>query len=976
VREYDRHDVCGPTGQKARVGDVRKNFIFYWPYDSRAPWGGIANWEGDPLTGEIIGGAAQVMGRSATYAAAYNRDVLQVAMGDTKIEELIEGVPADRYAKELMNGRGPFAEGVTAVEQQKRVDAIDWNNLVSSLAISPQQGTPQQQQMRTLGQMSRSVSDPRQFSTAQLQFEALAGKLRGSKYEAQLVDSSWLVNALGADPSTPINEQILEQASPLRGMDPGRISALRSLLEGRLEAHGVCFADHHAPAYGSVAVPSLARYFKEKYPGDPIERGKKIYDEIWKETVKGIALHEVGHSLGMLHQFASSWDAQNYNPQYWQLRTNEGLATPKCAGPRDTTKADNCMGPRYNDPETLDEQGLGAESRPDVMYFGNTSTMEYQYERFLENVGLGTFDLHTMKALYGGVIETIDSKVIPTLGEQRMMGWRSFTQLIDKDLYNGNFLHYTEQARKMKVFDPDRDCRPATAAEKASGKWRVVHDKVCAPAPRDNWAWRDFKSSDVMYFAGSPCKGSNPMCNDDGKDLAGPYWRAANVPGAEGADKGKEYVRWTYKWGVSHNAYYHTNDSDAGADAYEVVVNTIKRFEATYPWTYFRRQNKEYYYKPIAAQTADRFFDRLHGYNWLVATNLGRATTQTAGSDDAYKPDVMAQAEMAAALTRWMTVPEPGNFNLSPAFTPPESNHPIYDVSSNGTPLFSVGVVTGRYINESYSNVLGGSWDYLHWIEHSGFSMEKQRLIESIVDSRPTLYTISRENALDGRNVFINFRNNLPQYVDRLVGGILGNDWESIGQYIPASETSKTPALQTLDLTAPVPTRSTANDRVVFPNVGYKSQLATAMWTATYASLGGDLNLQNKMRVWIDGQIGEIKIPDAQKILMSDPTTGYTYVARKYGNEVIDGKTVETGIASRMLQHANQMIGKAFDCVVDGNNKPILDSFGRPQLILDGNGQPKPSGQLTVGEVNRYIALIDAVKVIELDLNYSNTTGN
>jgi len=239
------------------------------------------------------------------------------------------------------------------------------------------------------------------------------------------------------------------------------------------------------------------------------------------------------------------------------------------------------------------------------------------------------------------------------------------------------------------------------------------------------------------------------------------------------------------------------------------------------------------------------------------------------------------------------------------------------------------------------------------------------------VDSRPTLFTISRENALDGRNVYINFRTNLPNYVDRLVGGILGNDWESISQHVASNDTSKIPALQTFDLTAANPTRNDPNAKIIFPNIGYKSQLATALWTASFAQLGGDQTLVNKMRVWIDGQVGAINIPDAQKILMTDPASGYTYVARKYGNDVIDGKTVEKGIASRMLQHANQMIGVAYQCQKDVNNKPILDSFGRPQLILDGQGQPQETGLITTTEVARYIAIIDAVKGIEHDLGYS-----
>lgn len=971
VREYDRHDICGATGALARVGDIRKNFIFYWPYDSRAPWGGIANWEADPLTGEILGGAAQVMGRSATYAAALNRDVLQIAMGDYNVDDLINGVIAQQYQRTLQNGRGPMDQAVSAAEQQAAIDAIDWMHLKDTVPVAPQGLTPQERQMKALKAVATSVADPTQFSTAQLEFETLANKVRGSKYEAQLVDSSWLVDALGASPSTPLDKSVLDRASPLRGLDPGRLYALRDILESRLAQRGVCFLDNHAPAVGSVLVPAMQRYWKEKFPGDKVQRGQKMYDEIWKETVKGIALHEIGHSLGMLHQFASSWDAVNYNPQYWQLRTNEGKAMAACGNsPRTGGDNDTCMGPRYNDPETSDEQGIGAESRPDLQYFGNTSTMEYQLERFGENVGLGTFDLHSMTALYGGVVETYDPTVFKSPTDRRKLAWRGYSQLVDRDLYDGNYRHYTSEARLLKVFDPARDCRPATDWEKQSGKWRIVHGMVCSPSPRDHWKWSDFAASDYMYFGGAQCTPTNTACTD----AAGPYWRASKVhDGPDGQGDGatlQEYVRWHYKWGVSHNAYFHTNDSDGGADAYEVTVNTLKRFDATYPWAYFRRSGREYYYRTIASSTADRYFERMRSYHWSIALNLSRGSPTSAGSDDAFKPDVMAENEIAKFLTRVVTTPEPGGVSPSAAFTGPDQTKQIFDMDGGGTAKFDLGIVTGRYAQDKYSNDLGGSWDYLHWMEHAGFSVEKNRLIEAIVDTRPTLYTISRDNALDGRGVNINFRNDLPLFTDRIVGGILAADWQSIGQFVPSSNTSKAPDLQTLDLTKSAVTRADPQATIVFPNIGYKVQIATALYTALFSMLSGDQNLVNKMRVWIDGQVGQITIPDAEKILFTDPQTGYTFVARKYGPETLDGKTVDKGIASRMLAHANAMLGAAYQVQRDGNSQPILDSYGRPSLILDVNGQPQPGGPVSVGDLGRYVQIIDATKQIEWELGY------
>ncbi len=404
VRSYDMHDVCGPTGATARVGDIRKNFIFYWPNDSQAPWGGIADWNADPLTGEIVGAAATIMGRSATFAAGQQRDIIQLAMGDQQLSDIIAGVPATTYVQNLRSGAGVMTGGLSQAEIDRRISTVDLKNLAATIPTVPNTGAASSWSSRRAKNSgiskavldtalaAKSVADPTMMSTALLEFDSLASTLKGTSYEAQLVDSHWLVGALGADPTTTLDDSVLNQASPLRGMDPGKLHAYQELVTQKLRDRGACFMDDEAPAIGSVYLNSLAGWFKKLYGGmDPVSRGQAMYNDLFHEAVKGIGLHEIGHSLGMLHQFASSWDSFNYNPQYWQLRTAEGTATAACTGTR-SGDTDTCMGPRYLDPPTSDEQGLAGEPRPGIDYFGNTSTMEYQIERGGETVGLGTYD--------------------------------------------------------------------------------------------------------------------------------------------------------------------------------------------------------------------------------------------------------------------------------------------------------------------------------------------------------------------------------------------------------------------------------------------------------------------------------------------------------------------------------------------------------------------------------------------------------
>src|SRR5690606_34398554 len=157
---------------------------------------------------------------------------------------------------------------------------------------------------------------------------------------------------------------------------------------------------------------------------------------------------------------------------------------------------DTCMGPRYLDPLTTDELGVADEPRPGLNYFAHTSTMEYQNARFFETIGLGQYDVMAMKALYGRVLETMDNRNITPLVQGDMLSLNENQRTEDWPVYNPDFgfpvaIHYTELARRLRLFDPDR-CRAATDAEKATAEWRIVHGKVCAPPPKDHAHWDDF----------------------------------------------------------------------------------------------------------------------------------------------------------------------------------------------------------------------------------------------------------------------------------------------------------------------------------------------------------------------------------------------------------------------------------------------------------------------------------------------------
>lgn len=1005
VRAYD-HPVCGEVGYSARVGDLRHNFLYYWPYASRAPWGGIANWNADPLTGRIIGASATTMGRSATYAAAMVRDIIMVANGELSMADITDGTPATLYEKELQNGHAPRA--LSEDELNRRVASIDAENAMQQVAPKLASGGIEAQMADFHAMLKETKAGIGPASTSHLEFEAIASKVRGSKVEAQLIDPSWALDAAGMSPQTTNLSDVMDVVSPLRGMDQGKMQRLEQLVDLRMQARGICFTDIWAGNVGNLDVQGAAKFFADKYSNDNLraefpelteaddatlstKRADLIYTELWKETYKGIALHEIGHSLGMLHQFASSFDSANYNPQYWQLRTQEGAATASCNGsPRsgdtyDHTK-DSCMGPRYLDPETDDELGRAAESRPGIQYFGHTSTMEYQNERFFETVGLGQYDLLAMNALYGRVLQTFDpdrrtlgDAMTPGSGvpleEQLPFATRHMTQLSELNLVNyadslgqqlgisgawTHSMHYTEQARRMQVFDPAR-CREATPEERAHAQWRIVHGKVCSPPPKDYAFWRDF---------------------EDGVPTGAPDWTTSVKWRAKESAGGN--VRWPYRWGVTSNSYPHTNPSDAGADIYEVTRETIRKFEYSYPFSYFRRQNRDWYYRNVPARTSRGFFDRLRAFHWNMAVNNGRfrsfgdaAFDVIAQSDDWWRPYVVAETEMFGAIAKSLLSPQIGQYN--PLIKPIDQTRPLWDVDEGvgqTPPAFEIDASTGRFIDPDFNSDPGGggSWEYQSWVNHTGFTVEKADAAKTLADGRAVFFTISRDNYLDGRNVNVNFRTDMPEAVDRLLGGLLSSDWETIAPYVVGSD-GFNPAVRSFELSGDSPARPQGS-LLLFPNVGYKQQLGTLVWAHVFARLNTDLTLANKMRLWIDGMVGELKVPESQQIRFYDPDTGYTYVARKYGSQTIDGKLVDKGIASRMVAHANALLSAAYKVERDGENNPVLDQFGTPKLVLDGDGFPIPVGTVSnQSNLRSYVGLLDSAVQVQTMVGYGPFDG-
>ncbi|MBL8604537.1 MAG: hypothetical protein JNK72_21600 [Myxococcales bacterium] len=1037
----DDSTACREVGYRYRLGDIRYSHVSFWPGFSRAPFGGIAHWGYDPLTGEVVSNGAMTMGRSVEFAAGQQRDYIRLIMHEIdpnldplSVEDYIGGGPAQQLAQYIRNPGatrlGSQTDRVDANAMEARIAQLgDHNHAAEQIAgsVGHFNNDVQRGVQEYVRLTSNFVPDSNQPSSTALAYRALARRLQNTDLEARMVDQDWLRASHVATGSINYSqEQLMERASPLRNMDPETATEFRDSIIARAERRGFCFQDAGAaPLVGSIDLQGVARWFAEKYRDmAPEVRARRILADLRIESFKGIQLHEVGHSIGLYHVPVSSYDSMNYNPQYWQLRTNMGRAAgscrptcvqnaqtgPQCANVRNAdANMDNCMGPRYLDPESNEENGVrpltAGNHHAGVNYFANTSTMEYQWERFGETVGLGQYDVYAMGILYGRVVETFDSNVegFRTAEEQRRFSPRLRTQLANQDYmywwdpqlgtptagraapFSG--IHYTDLARQLTVFDPSR-CRDATEAEKARYRWRIVDGKICSNLSRDHHALADM-DSDSQYYYQTPPAAANP-------DNLTPSWRVRD--GVRDGDTvvrdGDGAVRWAFRVSWDRGVGYpHIQYFDQGADIYEVSRSIARKYDLLYPSQYFRRGQREWAGWNVSGSVSSRMFRLIRGYHWNVARDIAlyrsfyndATFSLVARADSILAPTIAVQPEMFSFFQRVLTMPEPGQYvrasddatDAEPRENPESraANIGIFDAidgSSSRTIPFGIGLVSGRFVGDDFDNGRGGSWDYNAYANREGAGMEKAYAAIMLTDTRPTFSSVTRGLYLDGREFQVNFFTDYPVAFDRLIGGLMSEDWVTVAPYAMPTGPGQEISPQLLNLSADNPTRPTTGN-VIYPNFGYRQQLPMVIYAMLFSSLNVDLNTINKMRIFTEGGNEQVGIPEAERARFYNPETGIVYVARRYGPDpglsgLTGGRVVDRGIASRMIDHANALLTDCFET-------RGVNADGTPVVVRDMNNRPVNRWTSPQRQARALTAYRNYVGVIDATRNVSNLLG-
>ena len=942
---------CGEDGISPRMGDLRYNFFTYVVSpQQQGPWGIMVDAE-DPLTGEKVSGSVNQWGATLDKAAAQLVDLVELINGVTSPTAFIAGKDVSDWVKN--NSAGGHTEkpsAVTADELAQRFASFD-PKAMEPYVTGPAKSHTGPTIARQRERMKALETSGKLGQGNPLLMQKL-GKLKGTSIEAKMVTPEVLQRA-GFNPKDAPTKSTIERASPFGRVSPMMRRSLshRSLL-GRASRHA---CRNEAPDTDHLV--GLARQATKLFGTvDPSQRGDaakvkdhrdKIFQWARHTYSVGVYSHEFGHSTGLRHNFAGTFDSLNYDTRYWQLRTKDGTVTTACAA--GNNDGNGCIGPRYTDPIT------DAEIDGGINGYATSSVMDYPGDQSLDMYLIGKYDRAALRFGYGNTVDVWAAPGMSVTGSGAgqtkayeavgladppgLFGVRNFPQPGGGD---DKFIHYSQYHAEFGLLE---GCKADPASPIGT---------TCLGSALDVVDYRDMKDfSPVPAYA--DFASTRSVVDDRGRVRRG-YMFSSD----EFADTGN----------VPSFRY------DAGADSYEQVKFLEAAYENRYILDSFRRNRTQFNSEGVVSRVQAHYLDTIQllakTFAFAMVLEVDDPSKPTAAllSDGQYGPLSVATSISFDLFTRMLTRPEPGSYcstgsDKCPGVQPYGLLDYIYVADPNPLPAstsydFNIALGTGRYIHNDFDYSQGYWWgDYQKQV---GSFYDKTWAIYYLSEAFDSFVSNSKEDFIDGRYKNVNFATIYPEQMRRLFGTLLTGDIESMA---PSSDGTgggignlSYPKWSTPNGLGTRP----AKPKLVDPAFGFNEQLYTMVWGTMFLPTGWQ-------RGWVeDARITalaseQVSWPAAETYTFVDPATSITYRARTTGTEKLFGVDHEKSVGARMLEWANNLVYEAYLCETDAKGFYLLNPNGTPKLkLLVGKPQLNPDRPGGDGALKRYVANLEVMR--------------
>jgi hypothetical protein len=980
--------ICA-LARSARKGDLRYHQVnVITEPQTPSPWGIMVD-SIDPITGLSVAASINVWGFINDFYSQLILDQVRFMKGELRAQDVTEGKNIQDWAqaaeaagtrgvlprmdREELNRRLADFTGSTP----ERIERIEAGLDPMANALKP-----------VLRETAKKVESVRAAldgaSTRSAIYAARRQAAAGTAFEAKLMTP--MMQQYSGVQGLPLSGEVLNRASPLRGANPTFERELYQMKQLALAKRGACILEPKE-SIAPISLPALADLLEAKFgqfnPSDSKaaqqERAERMRHWLSRRMHTSVIVHEMGHSIGLRHNFVGSSDAFGFRPQYWQLRTRDGAVTQACTSL--TPNGEGCVGPRYYDPVTTEEKnGM-------IWTWQHSSIMEYPGDITQDLLGLGMHDFASARMIYGDAVAVFaeDSYKEMPRSQSMLDKMDNFGGILGiQPSWFGENYHYSLMQKNLDLI---RDCevvadpsvfRPASWDESRDGVWHPLADGLmvkvnnqytrCQQPPVDLVSWKDLRMPTRQevgsdYFRGGPS--IDPMGR-----IRVPYGFATD--------------RWADLGNVS--VYRHDN----GADIYEIFDFLISQQEINYIFDRFRRGRSTFSVRSAAGRALGRYSEKIRdgakglalfrNYYEGIAYDLGyEFSSLWPTAAGWYRDNILAASMAFDHFARIMDRPTPGNHfrrDYSPIL---RSDNDTW--ASAGTTLVTMplgvkgkfeGIQLGGWMVENQLCETCGEYD-AEFTVNAGSYYDKLYTAYLMTESVDNFISDSRMDFIDPRYRAVSLADLFPEGFRRWMGNNLTGDDLLKGWRIPADASGR-PEVELgtkappyvgwiswwpasapevcfpdnlthicTDYTNPQSgafnPRAPANVAVLDPQVGWEQQKFLIAFTMMYLPENEEQYWLDLLRIW---ELGADADPSFQNRIEFHNPDGKVYVAKTFGKETVLGKVIQRGVAARVLEYANELLLKAYEV----DNGPDRDGDGQPdwyipRLGADGRAKVK-----------------------------------
>lgn len=515
-------------------GDMRFKFLSYVDQPGTG-FLGIATLRSDPVTGEVLVGDANIGGPALDSYRTRALQQYDILNGNLTQEELITGEDVRAYLSSLDNIQLPapprtdfiagLKYGTANAELRREIDS----RMAAAVA------------------RAEKLEGPDGYAKT---FASRIEALKGTETERRLLENweTLVMAGVGQLPDgkgpSDITESILDRASPFRtsAHDMLRHTEEVELKNGRASV-----------TMPNEFVDNSVQYFVNKHTDWTRARLEFVLNrKLYFET----QLHEMGHCLGLRHDFGASADTKNYFDDYYLIDAELPMPDPA------NYDLDNVPGLSPSEQLTFERNYAQRKRQRELAgidQWMNSSVMEYTanwYQRVVSRAG--RYDFAAISFGYGDVVEVYDNEAMRDPEEITPVN----TPRRAVKFYQGG-----------EVCETDADCPYAEdgprAAELLAANTEAGLTQACVPNPTNTGGICSSFDEDVKALAADSDRWvpvSYRFCSDE---------RAAGGGTSPGT------IGWC-------------NRFDEGDSYREIVRNVAESYERSYLWQNFRRYRRNF----------------------------------------------------------------------------------------------------------------------------------------------------------------------------------------------------------------------------------------------------------------------------------------------------------------------------------------------------------------------------------------------